>query len=67
MSKFDDDMARGTLPNGEALEALYGVGPWTPEPEAVPECVQCPRCGGRAYDLGEALDCENCGRYELDF
>jgi hypothetical protein len=36
MSKFDDDMARGCLPTGEPLEALYGVGWWTEHDEPVP-------------------------------
>lgn len=59
---FEANLERGYLPTGEPLEALYGTGPWTPWPG--PDCppvVQCCQCGGQAYDLGDRLDCENCG------
>jgi hypothetical protein len=39
MSKFDDDMARGCLPTGEPLDALYGVGWWTEQDEPKPDPV----------------------------
>ena len=58
---FDANMERGYLPTGEPLEALYGTGYWTPQPDPEPEVVQCHICGGRAYDLGDRIDCENCG------
>jgi hypothetical protein len=58
---FEANLARGYLPTGEALEALYGAGWWTEEPEPEPPVVQCHVCGGRAYDLGNRIDCENCG------
>lgn len=58
---FEANLARGHLPTGEPLEALYGTGWWTEEPDAEPPVTQCPICGGRAYDLGDWLDCENCG------
>jgi len=65
MSRYDDDMARGCLDTGESLEALYGAGPWSDyglerETER-PQIIQCHICGGNAYDLGDELDCENCG------
>ena len=64
---FQANMDRGYLPTGEALEALYGIGCWTEEQPAPyqPETVQCCECGGRAYDLGDKIDCENCGIIEL--
>ena len=58
---FERNLERGHLPTGEPLEALYGVGLWTPEPEQEPRIVQCHRCSGQAYELGERIDCENCG------
>ena len=59
---YQANMARGHLPSGEPLEALYGVGPWTQQPEPDhPPVVQCHVCGGQAYDLGEEIECENCG------
>jgi len=65
---FREDLERGCLKTGEPLEALYGTGWWTrePEPDLGPEVVQCPRCGGQAYDLGSELDCENCGIVEVE-
>ena len=59
---FEANLERGCLPTGEPLEALYGAGWWTEEPH--PDCppvVQCYKCGGNAYDLGDEIDCENCG------
>lgn len=55
---------RGCLPTGEAVEALYGTGWWTREPDNpyLPSIVQCHVCGGQAYGLGEQIDCENCGK-----
>ena len=47
MTRFDDDLQRGCS------------GPRPEEQE--PPLVQCPRCGGAAYDLGQEFDCENCG------
>jgi len=58
---FERNLERNHLPTGEPLEALYGIGPWTPEPEQEPRIVQCHRCGGQAYELDEGIDCENCG------
>ena len=61
---FEANMERGCLPTGEALEALYGSGEWSraaPHWAECPPVVQCHRCGGNAYDLGEEIDCENCG------
>ena len=63
MSQFEDDLQRGCLETGEPLEAACGAGWWTEDPRNpyCPPIVQCPRCGGHAYDLGDTLDCENCG------
>ncbi len=58
---FEANIKRGSLPTGEALDALYGTGPWTPQQEPETPVAQCHKCGGRAYDLGERIDCENCG------
>ena len=67
MSTYDDDMARGHLENGEPLEALYGTGPWSDwgRPDQLPDVTQCHVCGGRAWDLGKEIDCENCGKIEV--
>lgn len=65
---FQENMQRGCLPTGEPLEALYGVGYWTDMGEDELDCppiVQCHICGGNAYDLGDKLDCENCGEIGL--
>ena len=60
---FKANLERGTLPTGEAIEALYGTGWWTHQPDAdCPPVTQCHKCGGRAYDLGDTIDCENCGK-----
>jgi hypothetical protein len=65
---FEANLERGYLPTGEPLEALYGTGPWTHEPEPEPPVVQCPRCGGRAYELAcDRINCENCGEITLEF
>lgn len=63
---FEANIRRGYLPTGEPLEALYGPGPWSPEPsfEREPDIVQCHLCGGQAYYLGDTIDCENCGEIE---
>lgn len=58
---LEASLERGCLPTGEPVEALYGVGWWTEEPE-LPPIIQCFECGGQAYDLGDEIDCENCGR-----
>jgi hypothetical protein len=60
---FEEDLDRGHLPTGEPLEAKYGAGWWTHQSEAgsYPDIVECHVCGGRAWDLGTTIDCENCG------
>jgi len=60
---LETSLQRGCLPNGEPLEAAFGTGWWTeePEPEPEPPITQCHICGGQAYDLGDKIDCENCG------
>ena len=63
---FREDLERGHLESGEPLEAAYGAGWWTDDPRnpyRLPPIVQCPRCGGHAYDLGDKLDCDNCGEF----
>lgn len=62
---FAENLQRGFLPTGESLEALYGVGWWTHIPREEPKCTQCHICGGKAYDLGDHIDCENCGIVEV--
>ena len=64
---FEANMQRGYLPTGEPLDALYGTGWWTeePEPPDLPPIIQCHICGGQAYDLGDKIDCENCGIVKL--
>lgn len=57
---LEANLARGALPTGEPLEALYGAGPWTRQPEREPEAVQCEVCGGEAYALEEEVVCPHC-------
>jgi len=66
MSSLQDDIERGCLETGEAIEAKWGPGWWTPGPEPEPEITQCPLCGAQAYDLGDAIDCERCGVIQLN-
>ena len=67
MSRFDDDVARGCLENGEPLDALYGVGWWTempeeePEPEPEPELKPCPFCGAMPTKLNSGYTCSTLG------
>lgn len=61
---LEANLARGSLPTGEPLEALYGAGPWTRQPEQEPEVVQCEVCGGSAYDMGDEVDCVHCDLVE---
>ena len=62
MGRMAEDIDRGYLETGEPLEALYGTGWWSREQERdCPQIVQCFRCDGNAYDLGDTIDCENCG------
>lgn len=65
---FEANMERGCLPTGEPLECLYGTEWWTEGQEQpdLPPVVQCHRCGGQAYDLGDKLDCENCGEFSVE-
>lgn len=66
---FDDDIARGYLENGEPLEAQYGTGWWTRQPEQEPEFHggECPYCGKEAwYCDGQFLECEHCGKKESE-
>lgn len=76
MSDFDDDIARGCLENGECLEAKWGTGWWTrqPEPEQEPYCffAACPFCGEVAIFFGwdkdncQFIKCEHCGKKGLN-
>ena len=48
---FEEDMRRGYLSTGEALEAAYGAGWWSQQPEEpdpLPPVTQCRRCGDHA-------------------
>lgn len=58
---FQANLERGCLPTGEPLEALYGAGWWTQQPLPEPPVVQCHKCDGSAWDLGDRIDCGNCG------
>jgi hypothetical protein len=68
MDTFNDDLNRGMLENGEPLEALYGVGWWSGNvhEEYLP-IVQCHICGGQACDIGNEIDCENCGKISYQY
>ena len=72
MSDLRDDIARGMLENGEPLEARWGTGYWTeqPEQEPKPDFYQnpCPVCGceeSHFYGYGSEDDdhvyCKDCG------
>jgi len=63
---FQANLDRGYLPTGEPLEALYGAGWWTQQPEQEPQVIQCHKCGGRAYELDNEIDCENCGLVRIE-
>ena len=58
---LDACIARGCLPTGEPLEAAFGVGPWTHQPEREPELVECPSCHEPAYCMNDQIQCPNCG------
>ena len=61
---MNDDLSRGCLENGEPLEALYGVGWWTPMPEQEPDWTMehCPYCGqGAHFWGGDFVECQECG------
>lgn len=67
MSQLDDDIARGCLENGEPIEARWGTGSWSTEPEQQQEPEwswdACPHCGKMAhYYGGDFIECEECGR-----
>ena len=67
MSRFEEDVNRGCLANGEPLEALYGIGWWTEMPEPEPEhewdSGECPFCHSESYYLDdkfyECLECKH--------
>ena len=65
MDDFNADIERGYLENGESLEARWGTGWWTEQPEREPEYygAECPFCNEEAwYCDDEFLRCEKCGR-----
>lgn len=70
MSDLDDDIARGCLENGEAIEARWGIGWWSEEQrkrEYGPEFHggECPYCHKEAWYVdGIFLKCEECGKYK---
>lgn len=56
-------VARGCLPTGEGLEAEFGQGWWTPEPE--PDMCECQQCGevivlNDAYVYEDKPCCKRC-------
>lgn len=65
MDDLHDDIARGMLENGEPLEARWGTGYWTEQPDPEPEYYggECPFCGQEAlYCDDKFMNCEKCGR-----
>lgn len=58
---FETDLDREYLPTGESLEAKYGTGWWTRGSDPEPPITQCYVCSAQAYDLGDFIDCKNCG------
>lgn len=73
MSSLEDDIARGCLENGEAIEAKWGTGWWSEEQrkrEHKPEfhCGECPHCHKEAWYVdGKFLECEECGKHKAEF
>ena len=69
---LNDDIARGCLENGEPIEARWGSGWWSSQPEQQPEPefypMPCPNCncensyrwGYFGDPDGELVYCENC-------
>jgi Zn ribbon nucleic-acid-binding protein len=76
MSNLSDDIARGCLPNGEPLEAKYGVGYWSDplssrEPEPDFYGAECPFCHKESYWVEycghhEFVKCLKCGKKTKD-
>jgi len=70
MSNLYDDIARGCLENGEPIEARWGTGEWSrqPEPDLEFYSIPCPNCGceesyrwGYSGDpSGQLVYCKNC-------
>ena len=71
MDRLQEDISRGCLENGEPLEACWGTGYWSEEPEQEPEPEvyqkECPICGceeSYSYGYGDEDDdhvyCKNC-------
>ena len=71
MSDLRDDIERGCLENGEPIEARWGTGYWTRQPEQEPEPEiypkPCPICGcedSYFYGFGNEDDehayCNDC-------
>jgi hypothetical protein len=59
---LENCIQNGCLPTGEPIEALYGVGYWSDMGNDEPRVCQCPKCEtGRAFELSDGIDCENCG------
>jgi len=70
MSRLYEDIERGCLENGEPIEAKWGTGFWSKQPEPEPEIYQraCPICGcenslfyGFHLDNDEHVYCKKCG------
>jgi len=75
MGDLYDDIARGCLENGEPIEARWGGGWWSEQPEQEPEpdyyVKPCPLCGcedSYYYGFGGDDDihvyCENCKKLD---
>lgn len=55
---------RGSLPNGECIDALYGAGPWStmPDEDVMEQYPVCDVCGNPDLTIqGKCLTCPECG------
>jgi len=69
MSDLDEDIARGYLENGEPIEAEWGSGWWSSQPEQEPDYCggECPFCGREAYFIEyQFISCLFCGKTNED-
>ena len=61
------DLARDATSNEDEREQLAQMLYWEDCMRSQePPVIQCHKCGGRAYDLGDVIDCESCGKIQSE-